>query len=157
MKNETILMVSIFQQAYPLDETKVSAEEYLDHFGFEIDRIGRVFKCLGLAQPAPSDFGDWKPAPMLMKIIAERAARPSVENKPVLVTDHDQNFVHSLMMRATGEVPEEGWDATEFCCSVFVALGLMKKGMPEGYKPTRRLRDIMLLASLQQPVEAARV
>jgi hypothetical protein len=77
-----------------------------------------------------------------------------VENKPVLVTDHDQNFVRSLMMRATGDVPEEdSMDATEFCCSVLVALGLMKKGVAGGYKPTRRLRDLMLLASLQQPIE----
>jgi hypothetical protein len=157
MQNETILMISIFQEAYPLGQTKVSPEEYLDSLDFEIDRIGRVFECLELTQPATqSDFG-WKLAPMLMKIIAERAARPSVESKPVLVTDHDQHFVRSLMMRATGDVPEEGFDATEFCCSVLVALGLMKKGIPEGYKPTRRLRDIMLLASLQQPVEAARV
>src|SRR5260370_21279031 len=76
MQNETILMISIFLEAYPLYQTKVSPEEYLDQFGFEIDWIGRVLKCLGLAQPATqSDFG-WKPVPMLMKIIAERAARP---------------------------------------------------------------------------------
>jgi hypothetical protein len=68
MRNDSILTISIFQEAYPLDETKVSAEEYLDHFGFEIDRIGRVFKCLGLTQPATrSDDFAWNPAPMLMK------------------------------------------------------------------------------------------
>jgi hypothetical protein len=158
MRNETILMLSIFQHANPLGPIAVTPEEFLDHFEFEIDRMGLVLKCLGLAQTAAqSDDFVWKPAPMLIKIIAERAARPFVENKPVLVTDHDQNFVHSLMMRATGDVPEEdSMDATEFCCSVLVALGLMKKGAG-GYKPTRRLRDLMLLASLQQPVEATRV
>src|SRR5262245_970249 len=124
MTPDTTLLLSIFQKAYPLGD--VSPEEYLDHFGFEIDRIGRVFNCLGLTQPATqSDDFVWKPAPMLMEIIAERAARPSVENKPVVVTDHDQNFVRSFIMRATGDEPK-AMEATEFCCSVLVALGLMK-------------------------------
>jgi hypothetical protein len=156
MKNESLLMITIFQQAD--GKTEVSAEEYLgEKLDFEIYWVGQVFKCLGLAQTAAaqSDLG-WEPAPILMKIIADRAARPSVKEKRVWLSEYDEDFVRSLMMRATGEVSEDHWPVNEFCCSVLVALGLMKKGRPEGYKPTPRLRDLMLLAPLQQPVEAAR-
>ena len=156
MQNDTILMISIFQEVYPLGTTKMSPEDYFDYFGFEIDRVGRVLRYLGLAQDDRSDLC-WKPTPILMKIIAERLAHPPEKRKSALLTEDDRNSVRLLMMYATGDVPdEESWDATEFCCSVLVALGLMKKGRPEGYKPTRRLHEVMWYASLQRTPEAAR-
>src|ERR1700730_5108236 len=156
MQNDTLLLISIFQEACPLS-MRVRPEEYLDHFDFEIDRMGRVLKYLELAQgSARSDLG-WKPAPMLMKIIAERLAHPPEKRKSALLTEDDRNSVRSLMMFRTSDVPEAGSkDATEFCCSVLVALGLMKKGRPGGYKPTRRLHEVMWYASLQRTAEAAR-
>ena len=135
----------------------MNPDEYRDALDAEIDQLGRVLKYLGLAQTAAarSDFG-WEPAPLLMKIIAERVVRYSKKEKAVVVTEHDKSFVRLLMMRAFGDVSEEIYDATKFCCVVLAALGLMKKGMPGGYKPTRRLRDLLVHKCLQQPSEAAR-
>jgi hypothetical protein len=117
MQNETILIISIFQKAYPLGPIAVSPEEFLDDFGFEIDRMGRGLKYLGLARDAArSDLG-WKPAPLLMKIIAERVACPPVRTKNVGVGDESQNFVPGFMARATGDVP----DATQWTQPNFAA------------------------------------
>jgi hypothetical protein len=155
MQNETILMLSIFQEAHPLS-MRVRPEEYLDRCDFEIDRMGRVLKYLGLAQGGRSDLC-WKPTPMLMKIIAEGLAHPPVKAKGVEVTDDERNSVESLIMYATGDVPDEdSMDATEFCCSVLVALGLLTEGASGGYKPTDRLHEVMRYASLQRTPEAAR-
>jgi hypothetical protein len=61
------------------------------------------------------------------------------------------------MMYATGDVPDEdSMDATEFCCSVLVALGLLMEGASGGYKPTDRLHEVMRHAPLQRTPEAAR-
>jgi hypothetical protein len=40
MHNDTIPMISIFQEGYSLGSMRASPEEYLEHFGFEIDRMG---------------------------------------------------------------------------------------------------------------------
>jgi hypothetical protein len=156
MQNETILMISIFQEAYPLDEIRRSPEEYLDHFGFEIDRMGRVLKYLGLARVEAGSGLGWKAESMLMKIIAETVAHPPQKRK-CTVTENDWRSVRSLMMHATGDVPEEdSMDATEFCCSVLVALGFLKEGVSGGYKPTDRLQEVMWHSALQPTAEAAR-
>ena len=156
MNTETILMIEIFQEADPLGSIRVSPEEYLDRCDFEIDRIGRVFKYLGLAQGGQSDLC-WQPTPMLMKIIAERVAHPPVNAKGVEVTDDERSSVEALIMRATGDIPdEESMDATEFCCSVLAALGLLTEGAAGAYKPTDRLQEVMRHAPLQRMPGAAR-
>jgi hypothetical protein len=66
MNTETILMLSIFQEAYPFGSMRVSPEEYRGCFGFEIDRVGRVLRYLGLAQDDRSDLC-WKATPILMQ------------------------------------------------------------------------------------------
>jgi hypothetical protein len=91
MRNETILMILIFQEAYPLGSMRVRPEEYLDHFGFEVDRIGRVLKYLGLAQDGRSDLC-WTATPMLMRIIAERVAHPPVKAKRASVTENQRRL-----------------------------------------------------------------
>jgi hypothetical protein len=100
MNTETILVLSIFQEAYPLDKAKVSTEDYLAHFEFEIDRIGRVLKYLELAQAAAQSELGWKPKPILMKLIAERVARVPVKSKFNSAVDGGWNFVPALIIRA---------------------------------------------------------
>jgi hypothetical protein len=92
MHNDTIPMISIFQEGYSLGSMRASPEEYLEHFGFEIDRMGRVPRYLGLAQgPARSDLG-WKAAPMLMKIIAERLVHRPEKRKRASVTENQRRL-----------------------------------------------------------------
>jgi hypothetical protein len=142
MNMETILMISIFQEAYPLDKAKVSAEDYLAHCEFEIETLGDLFKYLGLAQAAARSELGWKPKPILMTLIAERVARAPVKSKFNSAVDDGWNFVPALIIRA------EGVDAIDFCCSVLRVLGLVC----DGDKPTRRLRDLMLQTCLELPI-----
>jgi hypothetical protein len=155
MNTETILMIEIFQEADPLGSMRVSPEEYLDSCDFEIDRIGRVFKYLGLAQGGQSDLC-WQPTPMLMKIIAERLARISVKVDPK--ADDGWNFIHALITHATGLELEDHHNAINCCRHALAALGLLQEVAPgaRAYRPTRRLRDLMLRRLLQQPARAAR-
>jgi hypothetical protein len=148
MNTETILMISIFQGA--LGDSEARPKDELADFAFEIEQIGRLLNYLGLAQAAArSDLG-WKPRPMLMKIIAERLARISVKFDPK--TDDGWNFVRALIIHVTGLKPKEHDNAIECCKSALAALGLLQEVTPGArvYKPTRRLRDLMLHACLQQ-------
>ena len=147
MNTETILMIEVFQEAYPLGSMRVGPEEYRDFFGFEIDRMGRILKYLGLAQAAARSELGWKPKPILMTLIAERVARAPVKSKFNSALDDGWNFVPALIIRAADLEPE-GVDAIDFCCSVLRVLGLVC----DGDKPTRRLRDLMLQTCLEQPI-----
>jgi hypothetical protein len=155
VNTETILMISFFQAVEPVGSMILTADQYLEDVGLELDRTVRVLKFLGLAKDAAeSDLG-WVPTPRLLQIIAERAARP-LSKSNVAESYVDQSFVHSLMMRATDEVPdEESMDTFEFCWSILAALGLLQEVEAGGYKPTRRMREVMLAACLEQPVQAA--
>jgi hypothetical protein len=154
MQNDEVLMISIFQQIF--GDPEASPKDYLADVAFEIEQMGQLLKYLGLAQAsARSDLG-WKPAPMLMQIIAERLARISV--KFDAKANDGWNFVRALIIHATGLKPKEHDSAIEFCKSGLAALGLLQE-VPPGpgvYKPTRRLRDLISRRCLQQPVEAAR-
>ena len=152
MQNETVLMTSIFQVADYMGAIQFTAEEYLPKFKFEIDWTGRVLKFLGLAKEAArSDLG-WKPTPRLMEVVAEKLVRPPAKSK-IRVTDEDRNFLSSFFMRATGDAleSERSIDAFDFCCSVLAVLGLLKEGAHGEYKPTPRLRDLILGAYLRLP------
>lgn len=142
MQNDTLLLISIFQEACPLDKAKVSAEDYLAHCEFEIETLGDLFKYLGLAQAAARSELGWEPKPILMTLIAERVARAPVKSKFNSAVDDGWNFVPALIIRA------EGVDAIDFCCSVLRVLGLVC----DGDKPTRRLRDLMLQTCLELPI-----
>ena len=154
MQNDTILMISIFQEIF--DRPEGNPKDFLADFAFEIEQIGRLLNYLGLAQAsARSDLG-WKPAPMLMEIIAERLGRSTVKVDPK--ADDGWNFVRALIIHATGLKPKEHNNAIECCKSALAALGLLQEVAPgiRVYRPTRRLRDLMLRRCLLQPAGAAR-
>lgn len=126
--NDTQLLAALFQRAYPL-EPQPSAAEYLHHFEFEIDRLGRLLRFLGLAEASHQSGLGWAPRRWLMRISAERAARPLDQRYPIVVSKEDREFVASICRVATGDVAEAGeMDATNFCCDVLAALGLLERG-----------------------------
>jgi hypothetical protein len=154
MNTETILMILILQEIF--DDPEGSPKDFLADFAFEIEQIGRLLNYLGLAQTsARSDLG-WKPTPMLMKIIAERLARISVKVEPK--ADDSWNFIHALITHATGLELKEHHNTIDCCRYALAALGLLHEVAPgaRAYKPTRRLRDLVLRRCLQQPAGAAR-
>jgi len=156
MTIDCILMISIFQQAFPLDP-EGDVEDYIALFAPEIDRLGRVLKFLGLAERAPKSRIMWKPTLQLLTLIGQKLTQPPVKLK-CTVTDGDREFVQAFILRDTGDTrPTSLEEAFEFCCSVLAALGLLQQDASGGYKPTHRLHAIMLDRFLQsQPVHAVR-
>jgi hypothetical protein len=79
--NIEALLVAIFQAAHPIENTRtgdpVSAAEFLRHCAPDIARVGRVFKFLGFAEESPQSALGWKPTEKLIRIVVERAARPT--------------------------------------------------------------------------------
>ena len=156
MQNETILMTSIFKVADYVGAIEFTAKEDLPKFKFEIDRTGRVLKFLGLAKEAARSALGWKPTPRLMEVVAEKLVRSTPKCK-IRVTNEDRNLLSSFFVRATGDAlkSERSIDAFEFCCSVLAVLGLLKETAHGEYKPTPRLRELILEAYLQVPRRAA--
>lgn len=153
--NETVLLVAIFQQANPL-EPQSSVAEYLDYFGFEIDRMGRVLQFLGLAKKSNQCDLVWAPNHRLMRIIAEKATRPFQEGGQIVVSKEDREFVASIYHLATGDVIEEdSMDGIDFCCNVLAIFDLLEKGEGEdgGFKPTPRIKDLVLEHFLKVTIE----
>jgi hypothetical protein len=151
MQNDEILIISIFQEAF--GDPEASPKDNLADFAFEIAQMGQLLKYLGLAKAsARSDLG-WKPEPMLMKIIAERLACVSAKNKFAAAADDGWNFIHALITHVTGLERKEHHNAIDCCRHALAALGLLQEVAPgaRAYKPTRRLRDLMLRRCLEQP------
>jgi hypothetical protein len=143
--NDTVLLVSIFQKANPIDPSSVA--DYLAHFEFEIDRMGSVLRFLGLAKKSNQCDLVWVPNHRLMRIIAEKTTRPFQERGDIVVSKADREFVASMHHLATGDIKEDGrMDATDFCCNVLAILDLLEKGKGEdgGFKPTPRIKDLVL-------------
>jgi hypothetical protein len=164
LDTESLLMVSIFQKAYPLSP-KPPAAIFLHHFGFEIDRTCRVLKLLGLAEEASSTLG-FKPSHCLINIITDRMVQPTVESKNAVPKVH-YDFVDSLWQVAgnddddedddhedeKGDEQEEdhddgiedgksGEDGRAFCCQVLAVLGLLEE-KSERYVPTRLMHKLI--------------
>jgi hypothetical protein len=154
--NEAVLLVAIFQKANPL-EPQPSVAEYLRHFRFDIDRVGRVLRFLGLAEESgKSDLG-CAPTGRLMSIIAEKWARPPKEAPKIMVSEDDRDFVASIYHLATGGVDHPYDETIDFCCSVLAILDLLEKGEDEdgdlAFKPTPRIKDLVLEHFLKAAVK----
>jgi hypothetical protein len=166
--NDTELLVAIFRKANPL-EPQSSVAEYLHHFEFEIDRVGRALRFLGLAEQSDQCDLGWAPNRRLMRIIAEQAARPfhdavvsneERERGDVEVSNEDRDFVDLIYYVATGDVKEEvSMDGTDFYCDVLEIFGLLERGEGEdgdfALKPTPRMKDLVLKRLLERALSEA--
>jgi hypothetical protein len=141
--NYTELLVAICQKANPFPP-RPSVADYLEHYEFELDLMGRLLRFLGLAEDSDEDLG-WAPTRRLMSIIAEEWAHPSKEGRKIMVSKDDRDFVASIYHLATGVVMnEDGMFVMDFCCNVLAILGLLKRGENGGFKPTRRMQYLVL-------------
>jgi hypothetical protein len=134
------LLVAIFQAAHPIGTRvgdPVSATEFLQYFAPDIARVGRVFKFLGLAEESTESTLGWQPTDQLIRIIAERAARPTKASSKE-ATAKELKLVDSLIQIAGGVTEECLTDDLFF--SALNALGLLREARG-GCKPTSLLRE----------------
>jgi hypothetical protein len=82
--NETVLLVTIFQKANPL-EPQSSVAEYLHYFEFEIDRMGSVLQFLGLAKKSNQCDLVWAPNHRLMRIGEDGGFKPTPRIKDLVL------------------------------------------------------------------------
>jgi hypothetical protein len=88
LDTDSLLMVSIFQKAYPLSP-KPRAEIFLHRFAVEINETCGVLKLLGLVEEASSNLG-FKPTQRLIEIVVNRMARPNTKgNNPIAKINPD--------------------------------------------------------------------
>src|SRR6266480_1093330 len=74
------LLVAIFQAAHCIERDigdPVRTREFLQYYAPDIARVGRVLKFLGLAEECSQSALGWKPTEKLIRIVVERAARPT--------------------------------------------------------------------------------
>jgi hypothetical protein len=133
----------------------------LHHFGFQIDRICRVLKLLGLVEEASSNLG-FKPTHRLIDIIIDGLVQPITESETPIVKVGG-TFVDSLWQLVAEddekedeqegeneiEDGERGGDGQAFCCQVFAVLGLLKE-RADGYVSTRLMHKLILENWVQQ-------
>jgi hypothetical protein len=151
--NETELLVAIFQQAYPL-EPQPSVGEYLHHFEFEVDQLGRLLRFFGLAEASEQSVVGWAPSHRLMRIIGERASPRWQERGRIVVSNEDRDFVPSICRVATADPIENGnMDAAVFGCKVLAILGLLETAKAGGFKPTSQMKELALARLLERAVE----
>jgi hypothetical protein len=105
----SLLIVSIFQKAYPLSP-QPSAEMFLHHFAFEIDRTCGVLESLGLVEKASSTIG-FKPTRRLIEVITDRMIQPTVESKNAAAKVDDSFIADSLRELVAGNDYEDENDA----------------------------------------------
>jgi hypothetical protein len=157
LDTESLLMVSIFQKAYPLRHQPPAAI-FLHHFGFEINRTCRVLKLLGLAEEASSTLG-FKLTHRLIDLITDGRLQPITE---IEFEDVQSGFVDTLWQLVAGNNEEDEDDEDEgeqededqiygdervdgrtLCCRVFVLLGLLQE-KSDIYVPTRLMHKLIL-------------
>jgi hypothetical protein len=160
LDTDSLLMVSIFQKAYPLSP-KPRAEIFLQHFASEIDQTCGVLKLLGLVEEASSNLG-FKPTHRLIEIITDRMVQPTVESKNAAAKVNRNFIADSLQELGAGDDYEDDSDSigdeqkhvdgiedTEggkggqpFCLQVLVFLGLLRE-KADRYMPTRLMHKLL--------------
>jgi hypothetical protein len=135
------LMLAIFQEldliSFPDEEP--SATEYLKLCAPHIERLGRVFKFLGLAEASTSALG-WKPTAHLLHIIGQRLAANPIEASHEQANAKERKLVESLFQLAGADV-QEPFITDDFVFCVMKVLGLLQEGPGGSCKPTSLLQE----------------
>jgi hypothetical protein len=98
LDNESLLMITIFQQVCITDPADLDPTEYLKRHAGDIRRAGELFEYLGLVEYHERAPLGWRPTKCFMEIIAKKAARPS---KPTSKSAYsDDTFVLDLLSDA---------------------------------------------------------
>jgi hypothetical protein len=142
------LLIETFQIAHLMD---LSQTDFCKRYNADIERMGRVFKFLGLAEEGKESALGWQPTDELIDIIAERLTRP-FGWKPIDIiaervarankdrtTIKDRRLVDSIFQIAGGQKEYDPWK--EFVFLVLNYLGFLYEAQPGDIKPTSLLRE----------------
>jgi len=134
------LMVAIFQEL-PLVcfIGKPDAVEYQRLCRPEIERLGRVFKFLGLAEASTNSAIGWKPTADLLHLIGKRLAGHPIKGSRKLATAKERKVIESLIQVAGGQAEHVITDI--FAFGVLEALGLLRMDKVGDWKPTSLLQE----------------
>jgi hypothetical protein len=151
--NDTLLMISIFEQVRSLEPKPTTPEQYLKSFFPEIDGVGRLLELLGLAEKSDTCALGWKPTEALLRLIANRLVEPSDHNENI---NHRQliEFMFKFAIRDLGVTDVDDKDnmfveqVTEFGCELFDILGLAETD-ETGSKPTHLLQELVFKRYLE--------
>jgi hypothetical protein len=136
------LMIAIFQEAHPIggDKDVTDKRQYVKYCASDIDKLGRIFKFLGLAKDSAQSAFGWKPTARLLHIIAERAARPTKGNA-TRATKKERQVIDSPLQLAGGQTEEVFTD--DFLFNVLNGLGFLRESGGGECKPTALLREVI--------------
>jgi hypothetical protein len=137
---ESTLMVAIFKELdLIIFDDAEPVTEYLKHCAPHIERLGRVFKFLGLAEASTQSALGWKPTAQLLHIIGRRVGANPMKASHKQATAKEHTLVESLFQLAGGDVEEVITDDFVFC--VMNALGLLQEDLAGSCKPTPLLKE----------------
>jgi hypothetical protein len=141
--NEAYLLLKLFQSAFSMKGVDDSPKEYLKKYKRAIKRIDEMFAWLGLAKLDKGSALGWRPTARLLDIIAKRAARQKFSNKEE--NEIDRAIIDRLaLLILDGKSAEVDYGAEwGVGLSVLCALGLIRELSDDGFKPTRRLVQLM--------------
>jgi hypothetical protein len=139
------LMIAIFQAAYPIwndvkKEDEADQTRYVKCCASDIERLGRIFKFLGLAEDDKQSVLGWKPTAKLIRMVAERAARPT-KGSNKRATRKEEAMIQSLLQLADGWVEQTFTD--DFVFNVLNCFGLLRESVYGECKPTTLLQELL--------------
>jgi hypothetical protein len=137
------LMIAIFQEAHPIGsgyKDVTDKTQYVKYCASDIDKLGRIFKFLGLAKDSAQSAFGWTPTARLLQIIAERAARPT-KGSATRATKKERQIIDSLLQLAGGQTEEVFTD--DFLFDVLNGLGFLQESGSGECKPTALLREVI--------------
>jgi hypothetical protein len=152
--NDTELLVAIFQKVFRLEErfdevddngeikcTQLDTVRYTETYKTQIAAAGQMFAYLGLAKPDTQSPLGWRPAPILLEIIAEKVARrPRLIDR--MVNDEDTLTISLLCDAVFGDLTDHSVYTTGLGFHVLCALGLLRVNRCGETLPTPELRQI---------------
>jgi len=89
LDNDIYLIAEVFRRSSKatygakkiIKPCELSAERYIELSANDMRSVGKMFEFLGLAQPDGKSPIGWKPTNTLMQLIAERATKPTSQQK----------------------------------------------------------------------------
>jgi hypothetical protein len=134
--DDACVMVDLFQDVFPVGFVETDRAKYVAKYDSIIKDAGRLFEYLGLAKPDEKGLLGWKPARLLLQLIAERhLTRQENEGKG------DDEFTVDLLIDA---VFGDRVEAHRGCLGLLVLLevGLLQQNRTGGLGATPGLRDL---------------
>jgi hypothetical protein len=132
---DTKRLVGIFQEVFNQDDCKPDQAKYVKRYAGFIKTTGQLFEYLSLAELDEESPLGWRPTPVLLYLMDERAARKSKPSRrPISLQGR---LLMYLMLDAVFDGERDSSCALGY--EVLRELGLLREDGEGEYGPTRRL------------------